>query len=83
MKRYRDGKWFVSPHQFAIVHTRPGEYEEGVISEIDISIPENLIHSLVQFLFDNGHIRPIQDNQTRAEDIKIIHRLLDVIQKER
>ena len=80
-KEYYEGGWHSRLETGSIEYTKPGHYEVGTLiqsEDISISIPHMQINQLIDFLFKNGYIKP-QLGENRTEDIKIIHRLLDVV----
>ena len=86
MKQYLEDRWFLYPHTGEIKHLRGGECDLPEGAEIpwdyyDVTIPHHLIPSLVAFLDKEGYVKPKMDNQSRAEDLKIVHRLFDLLEK--
>jgi len=60
----------------------PGEYEEGEAPlEPSILLTERQAESLAEFMDKFGAIKPRLDDRLRAEDLKITHRLLDIVEK--
>ena len=83
MKVYREPQWIADNAFGDIRHFKGGEVEPNTeISKdmYDVIIPRHGIPALVAFLSENGYIKPIMDNQSRGEDLKIVHRLIDVIE---
>jgi hypothetical protein len=83
MKRYQPGRWVYNNVLDSIAYLREGEYELG--AEIgrdcfEVEIPHMLLNQLISFLLEQGLIKP-QFGENRAEDLKVIHRLIDVIEK--
>jgi len=82
-----DGGWFFDSFLCSLVYIHPRNVEEGeLISNItpdenDIKIPRQLINPLIDELRKNGWIKPEYKPESREEDLKIIHRLLDVVEK--
>ena len=83
-ERYYPGRWFRLDDSWSIAYVPPGFRDAGtrIMREdfkhiIDIDEELNL---LIDFLFKNGYIKP-QLGENREEDTKIIHRLIDVIEK--
>lgn len=83
MSNYRAPKWIISQNRDALVHLKGGEYiPEGFMErDIDVAIPEQYLHELGMFLYEQGYIRPQMNNESRAEDLKIVHRLIDILEK--
>ena len=83
-KRYHDGKWFFDEVRNAWCYLKPGYYEIGVVPTLDdflhqISAPE--VRMLLVKLDEAGWIKPRLDERLRTEDLKITHRLLDIIER--
>jgi len=85
-KRYHNGAWFLDPSWRLLCHVKAGWYEEAIElpdEAIDVRIDFRDIPSLVESLEQQGHIKPRLDERLRVEDLKITHRLLDIIEKRR
>lgn len=83
-KRYHDGRWFLSNTRNAWCYLKPGYYEPGVEpgSEAFLhQINAQEIEMLIKALDEAGWIKPRLDDRLRTEDLKITHRLLDIIDK--
>jgi hypothetical protein len=83
-RSYIPGLWTYNHGTGAIVHLKPGEYDEQqdmTKEDYDIIIPHRDILPLISFLDEHGYIKPKMDNQSRGEDVKIINRLLDLCEK--
>lgn len=82
VQRFHDAQWRVNQMIGEIVHVKAGAYDQGHMitkEDYDCVIQENDIHSLVIFLDNCGYIRPLpNEQQSRSDDLKIIHRLLDI-----
>lgn len=82
--RWRDDRWNQNHATDEVVHVKAHEAQEGSMidpSNFDIIIPHEHIPSLVEYLIKNGYVRPLINNESRQEDLKIIHRLLDNLNK--
>ncbi len=82
--RYYEGHWFFNVSYLEWHYIAPGNYEEGVqhqAGDIAIRISEPVAQQLIRALDEGGHIKPRLDERLRAEDLKITHRLLDIIEK--
>ena len=55
---------------------------EGMRGEEIISIPHYQIAPLVEYLREQGYVKPVFVNEARAEDLKITHRLIDLLEIE-
>ena len=78
-KTWRDARWF---YHFALaswVLIKAGEYEEGESPEIKLSLSDESVRMLITELDKEGWIKPRLDERLRVEDLKITHRLLDII----
>ena len=83
---YHAPDWIGGPCVFYIKHFKGGEYIPGKDipdEDFDVKIPMEYIHSLVAFLEKEGYIRPTMSAESRDADLKIIHKLIDVIGKEK
>ena len=83
-KRYFEGRWFFNEAFNAWCYLKPGYYEpaslpgqEDFLHQIDAQTIQNLIRRLDE----EGWIKPRLDERLRTEDLKIMHRLLDIIQQ--
>lgn len=78
---YHPGGWSLNRTTGEVAHLRAGEREIGKLiasDDFDVIIPCCYVRELVSFLDERGLIQPKMDNQSRAEDVKIINRLLDI-----
>jgi len=83
-KYYSVPKWCFSQSEDGLLHFRGGERERMAPidkNDIDVIIPEQYLHELGLFLYEQGYIRPQMNNESRAEDLKIVSRLLDILEK--
>jgi len=78
---YQEADWFYDRCRMALCRTVAGERAMGTIAEIDLEIGVRDIYKLVTALEENGFIKPRLDERLRVEDLKITHRLLDIIDK--
>ena len=84
MKRYHEGSWRFNHELNSIVHIKAGEYEHGQmlpLEAFDIVIPQESQHELIDFMDKHNMVKPKMDNQSRAEDLKIVHRLIDLMEQ--
>jgi len=77
---YQEANWFFERSSLTLCRTVAGEREPGVKPEIDLEISRRDIPRLVEALERDGFIQPRLDERLRAEDLKITHRLLDIIE---
>lgn len=75
------GTWYYDPREAGIVLTEPGLKEVGARAEALLRIPDEFLPGLVELLEEMGYIKPRLDDKLRADDLKIIHRLLDLLDK--
>jgi hypothetical protein len=83
-KYYFESKWFSSLETGEIVLVRAGYRDPGIMykpEDYQIQIPKNEIHKLIELLDQEGYIKPRLDERLRTEDLKITHRLLDLLDK--
>ena len=81
---FREPKWIVVQETASLAHFKGGEVDIGerlTKDDFDIIIPLHYVPELVQFLTEKGYITPQMSKESREEDIKIIHRLLDLCNK--
>lgn len=81
---YVEPKWIFSMEDDTLVHFKGGNKEPFTAYEtddFDVIIPRHYIPELIQFLTDKGYIKPQMSKESREEDLKIVHRLLDIIEK--
>ena len=84
MERYVNGHWFEDFARAAWVYVRAGYYEEGVQipnNAVEHTISDVVIRQLIKALDEAGWIKPRLDERLRTEDLKITHRLLDLLEK--
>lgn len=84
MERYVEPHWIVDYPTAQIRHFQGGYLTPGEVipaSMYDVIIPSYYIPELVQFLTDKGYVKPTMTNGSREEDLKIVHRLLDLMEK--
>lgn len=81
MKIWADSRWYFDQAKDSWCLTKPGEHEPGLSDiEVMIKIQSRDVEALIKELDKNGWIKPRLDERLRAEDLKITHRLLDIIQ---
>ena len=84
-KSYHDGRWFFRSDYNAWCYLKPGYYEpdaEIISDDIKYRIDATEIGMLIRRLDEEGWIKPRLDERLRAEDLKITHRLLDILEKQ-
>ena len=81
MKRFFEGGWYRDPSMRAFQYVAPGELEEGTMPEPTMTITDREILLLIPVLEEHGFFKPRLDERLRVEDLKITHRLLDLLEK--
>jgi len=77
---YCEANWFFDMASLTLCRTVAGELSAGERAEVDLRIGRHDIPRLVEALESNGFIQPRLDERLRSEDLKITHRLLDIIE---
>lgn len=80
---YRPGRWYYDPREGALCMTEPGRGELDQrfhVVHVD-PVLNRQRRAAVLFLRDNRFMQPAFDDVVHAEDLKIIHRLIDTIQQ--
>jgi len=80
-KVHRHGIWYSDIRFDALCYVPPGFYEETVYPEPTIMIPHEAIAGLITVLDELGLIKPRLDERLRQEDLRITHRVLDLLEK--
>jgi len=78
---YHEVNWYFDQASLNLCRTVAGERAVGMCAEIDLEIGRRDIPKLIEALESNGFIQPRLDERLRAEDLKITHRLLDIIEQ--
>ena len=82
---WREGYWFYDIDYFAYRHRRAGQYDPQVRlgdDTVDATLPSDAdIPGLIKLLEQDGYIKPRLDERLRTEDLKITHRLLDIMER--
>jgi len=81
---WQEGHWFFDVPMASWRYVPPGEYERGVSisdGQITHSLDSREVALLVDALQEAHWIKPKINERVREEDVKVIHRLLDIIQK--
>jgi len=76
---YQESTWYYDRSRMAFCKTVAGERDVGAEAEIDFELDRRSIPGLIDALDRNGFIQPRLDDRLRVEDLKITHRLLDII----
>ena len=80
-QRYITGHWWDDPREGAYVHIKAGYYDVDQTPETDYAIPFDMLPGLIEHAREHGMLPIITTEQSRTEDLKIIHRSLDIIDK--
>jgi len=83
-QRWHDGHWFFDTSLNSWCYLRPGYYEPGIVPTAEDflhQIPDREIETLIRELDTHGWIKPRLDERLRSEDLKIRHRLIDLLDK--
>ena len=78
---FDDGHWWHDVSLRSWVYTESGYYDIGVQCEPKYVIDSKAIAELVATLDKEGWIKPRLDERLRVEDLKITHRLIDLLNK--
>uniref|UniRef100_A0A6M3J9I5 Uncharacterized protein n=1 Tax=viral metagenome TaxID=1070528 RepID=A0A6M3J9I5_9ZZZZ len=81
MKVWRNPEWYFDPGRGGWCLTKAGEYESGDMPDIDKTIDMREVQQLIVALDEEGWIKPRLDERLRTEDLRITHRLMDIIEK--
>jgi len=80
-KLWRDSHWYFDYSKGAWVLTGAGAYLIAEAPEVIVELSSNYVQLLIKQLDDEGWIKPRLDERLRNEDLKITHRLLDLLNK--
>ena len=81
MKVWQQSRWYCDLTKDCWCLTKAGAYEAGERCDVELEIHREDIQKLIVALDEQGWIKPRLDERLRAEDLKITHRLLDIIQQ--
>jgi hypothetical protein len=80
-KEYRPSRWVFNFALNGFGFYPAGDYVAGVaLPGPEIFLNQEQIELLIRELDSNGFIKPRLDDRLRTEDLKITHRLLDIIE---
>lgn len=82
-RRWIEGHWVLDIDTLEVAYIPPGEYPENERPEATIRVSTHLLPSLFEMARDGGLLPVTPQRASREEDLKIIHRLLDLMGKER
>lgn len=72
-----EGHWYYDPGLRALCHIPSGDQPETGLIEPDLTIPARVIPGLIETAMEQGLVTT--KAQSRVEDLKIVHRLLDIL----
>ena len=81
MSGWRPEGWYFDESRDSWCLTKAGEYDIAVMQPIKVSINTSETRALIEALERDAWIKPSSDGSLRESDLKIIHRLIDVIEK--
>lgn len=81
VKVHHPTRWYFDPRLASWQLLRAGNYEEAVDHEADVTLSVEDTETLITALNDAGWIKPRLDDQVRQDDLKVTHRLLDIVEK--
>lgn len=76
---YRPARWVVADDIHGLRRVKAGDYPEFAVAEFDKELCFTELPSLIEALEAGGYLRPRLDERLRTEDLKITHRLLDLL----
>jgi len=77
---YHEVNWYFDQASLNLCRTVAGDRAVGTRATVDLEIGRRDIPKLIEALESNGFIQPRLDERLRSEDLKITHRLLDIIE---
>ena len=83
-ENYHPPRWFDIPAHASIYYWPGGNLKPGVQIPLDKCkcIRRVELQTLLPFLFDQGYLNTFLTKQSRDEDLKITHRILNVLEHE-
>ena len=85
MEQYFPPGWFYDMAWRSWRFRKGGVFEPGLVPdpEVTIDIQDTEVELLIKALDEAGGIKPRLDERLRVEDLKITHRLLDLLEKKK
>lgn len=80
-KVYIESRWAYNPMSGYFEYFNEGHYNPGVHRDPDLTLPRHAAFKLIDYMSKSGHISPTLDEKVRKEDLKITHRLLDIMEE--
>jgi len=82
---WSDGKWMYRREWDEWIYRKPGMYDPSIMldykDESFIRVQADAIARLIPELEAEGWLKPRLDDRIRNEDLKIIHRLMDLLER--
>ena len=83
---WSDGRWFYRADFNCWTYRKPGQYDprswdNDPANHVELTAVE--VRQLITSLDEAGWITPRLDERLRTEDLKITHRLIDLLEKKR
>ena len=80
-KVHQPTRWVYDPRWASWTLYRAGDYAPMVETEPDLALTNEDIEVLIRTLDESGFIKPRLDDKLRQDDLKITHRLLDIVDR--
>ncbi len=80
-KVWFNGIWIPALGNSGMSYYPPGFYEESDRREPELTISAEKLYLLTAALDEHGFLKPRLDERLRTEDLKITHRLMDLLDK--
>lgn len=78
-QRWFDGYWYRSPASLSFCYVPAGFYDPSQFPPSTTVLTDMEVLTLVPVLEREGFLKPRLDDRLRQEDLKITHRLLDLL----
>jgi len=80
-KNWSPGRWWLDRPFDEWRYSEAGYYDAGVVRPATIALPGDATRQLITALDEAGWIVPRLDERLREEDLKITHRLIDLLER--
>ncbi len=80
-KVWFNGMWIPALGNLGMSYYPPGFYVESERREPELTISAEKLYLLINALDEYGFLKPRLDERLRVEDLKITHRLMDLLDK--
>lgn len=84
MSVWREGYWFDDLMTHTWFYFPPGDYElfkEFPREKASHAVSYREMESLIRALDESGWLKPKLEDKVRQDDLKIVHRLIDLLEK--